>query len=139
MKSLKTKIFKKNRKGESSVVSSIIMIIITVAAMVLVITYGQNIINLYNGQMGERLVVEKVLFMNNNQVQVFVRNIGHRELTLTQVKIDTTTFELDPKISLLEQQGNYVTLSGSFASGVHQISFYSSRYNELGSMEVNYL
>ena len=139
-KMMETKLFR-HKKGVSPTVSAIMMVAITVMAMTVVVTFGLNFINARNTQMGERLSVEKVLFYSNISIRVYVRNIGHGDLTLLQAKVNNKLYNLfQGNTVVIPTDGRFVTinLSPSLPKGVYTISFITSRYNELGLTEVEY-
>ena len=127
-----------NKKGVSPTVSSVLMITITVAAMILVISFGLDFIDNRNAQMGERLAVEKVLFTDPDIIQVYVRNIGSRELIVIQAKVNEQLHDLTDGEVAIPTDGMFVTIQLPLTQGPYTISFITSRYTELGRIEVEY-
>jgi hypothetical protein len=110
--------------------------------MIIVIGYSQDIIVHQRDQMGERLVVEKV-FIEPSEISLWVRNIGHGDITVTQVLVNGTFHDLsmivlpspvyNPTANATE-----ITISGEYNPGVYRISLFTFRGNELGVVEVEY-
>ena len=134
---------RKHQRGASPIVSTLILLAITVFAMVTVIGYSNNIISHQSAQMGERLVVEKV-FIEPTQITVWVRNIGHGELTITEALVNQTFHLFTPAIILPSSDGNpsaaatEIVIPDTYTPGVYQLSLFTSRANKLGIVEVEY-
>ena len=132
------------RRGISEVISTILVVMITVAAMVLTTSYSQTIIESQSAQMGERLTIEEVLF-DTNQIRIYTRNVGQTNIILEQVKINGVLHDLPQKIVLAPREANpnseaeEVVVEGSYVEGLYVISFVSSLNKDLGSIEAHYL
>ena len=93
--------------------------------------------------MGERLVVEKV-FIEPTKISIWVRNIGHEELTIKEALVNQTFYTLTPEITLPSPDGNptavatEIIISGTYALGLYQLSLFTSRSNKLGIVTVEY-
>jgi hypothetical protein len=135
--------FCRRRLGLTPITSTLILLGITVFAMLIVIGYSQDIIAHQRDQMGERLVVEKVFF-NPSHITLWVRNIGHGEITVTQALVNGTFHDFDPVIMLPSPVYNpsanatEITIPGTYSLGVYRISLFTFRGNELGIVEVEY-
>ena len=133
----------KHKRGTSPIVSTLLLLGITVFAMLMVVGYSNNIISHQSAQMGERLVVEKT-FIEPTQISVWVRNIGHGELTITETLVNQTFHIFTPKIILPSPDGNptavatEIIIPGTYTQGVYQLSLFTSRGNKLGIVEVEY-
>ena len=123
----------KNRKGVGPVVAFILMMMVTVAAMVIVISFGLDFIDRRSAQISERLCVEKVIFDESN-LKIYVRNIGNQELTLEQCLINNNIYDLQEGKVYLTYLGQFVTIENYEISDddVYEISFFSSFNNQLG-------
>ena len=136
-----TRIIRK-KKGMSPVVTSILMVLVVVAAMTLVVSFSQTIIDSRNSQMGEKLCVEKVSF-SSSQITVQIRNIGHGPLTLEQALVNEQLYTID-KVVLQDPEANQagqattVIIYGNFSEGTYRIGFISTLNKDLGNIEVNY-
>jgi hypothetical protein len=134
---------KKTGRGMSPITSTLILLGITVFAMITVIGYSNNIISHQSAQMAERLVVEKT-FIEPTQITLWVRNIGHGELTIVEALVNTTFHSFSPGVILPSPDGNptaeasQITISGTYTPGIYQVSLFTSRANELGIIEVEY-
>lgn len=128
----------------SPITSTLILLGITVFAMITVIGYSNNIIAHQSAQMGERLVVEKAI-VEPTQIIVWVRNIGHGELTIIEALVNNTFHNLNPSIILPSPEGNptaqatQIAISGTYTPGIYQLSLFTSRANQLGIIEVEYV
>jgi flagellin-like protein len=132
------------RRGISEVISTILVVMITVAAMVLTTSYSQTIIESQSAQMGERLTIEEVLF-DGTYIRIYARNIGQTNIILEQVKINGILVDLPNKIVLAPREANpnseakEVKIEGGSVEGLYVISFVSSLNKDLGSVEAHYL
>ena len=126
-----------DRRGIAPTFSTIIMMLLVVASMTLVISFGLNFIEARNAQMGERLCVEEILF-TEDEINVYVRKIGPRDLNLRDAKVNG---QLYPVVNGkdIPEDGQFVTIEGEFPEGVYAISFLTSRNNELGHTEIDYI
>jgi hypothetical protein len=128
----------------SPITSTLILLGITVFAMITVIGYSNNIIAHQSAQMGERLVVEKVFF-EPSQITVWVRNIGHGELTIIEALVNNTFHDFNPDILLPSPEGNptaqatQIVIPGTYIPGIYHLSLFTSRANKLGIIEVEYV
>jgi hypothetical protein len=127
--------------------STLILLGVTVFAMIIVIGYSQTIIAHQREQMGERLVVEKV-FIEPSQISLWVRNIGHGDITVTQALVNGTFYDFWEAVIVLPSPvynpaANATEIviyphAGTFDFGVYRISLFTFRGNELGVVEVDY-
>jgi len=133
----------KQKKGASPIVSTLLLLGITIFAMVSVVGYSTDIIAHQSAQMGERLVVEKV-FIEPTKITMWVRNIGHGELTIIEALVNQTFYTFTPSIVLPSPEGNpsataeEIVISGTFAPGLYQLCLFSSLSNKLGIVDVEY-
>jgi hypothetical protein len=108
--------------------------------MLLVINAGQDIIRTQSIVMGERLCVENVFF-DEDQVTIFVTNVGDGDITLESAVINGKMYTLTGGFLLLhELEGQFVTIDNYEVNpqGHYQISFISFRNKNLGLTEVEY-
>ena len=133
----------RDKKGIDAVVSSLILLAVTVAAMVLAIGLSQAIIDNRRSQMGERLQVEKIL-IDANKIDVYLRNTGHVTIVLKYIMINGTFYPLTPNCWLQPLEGSpegqwaKITVTNSYGEGLFRFSFFSSNNVELGRTEVEY-
>ena len=134
----------RSRKGLTSIMSTLILLGVTVFAMIIVIGYSQTILAHQHDQMGERLVVEKV-FIEPSQISLWVRNIGHGDITVTQALVNGTFYDFWDEVIVLPSpvynpaaNATEIVISGAFDFGVYRISLFTFRGNELGVVEVDY-
>lgn len=123
-------------RGIAPTISTMLMLGITVASMLIVTSVSLHLINQHKDQMGERMVLENVIL--GNPVMVFVRNIGPVDITLDYpvVNGEDYSFGLGDDITIGES-GQYLTIVDFPTDpGVYRISFISMRGNELGITEV---
>ncbi len=119
------------------------MLAVTMFAMVAVTGYSANIISHQSAQMGERLVVEEV-FIEPTKITMWVRNIGHEEITIKEALVNQTFYSFSPGITLPSPDGNPTALAteiiiyGNYEPGLYQLSLFTSRSNKLGIVTVEY-
>jgi hypothetical protein len=141
--------FKENRRGVAPALSTILMVAVTVAAMLLVISYSQTVIEYRSAQMGERLTIEKVI-INSTHIETQIRNTGHGNLELLEVSINDHLYGLSPSLILEPSEGNpnanvvNVTIPVSltdalkYEEGIYKISFISVLNKDLGHIDLSY-
>ena len=97
-----TKLFR-NKRAITPVLSSLLLTVITVAAMSLAATAAYVISGNLHQIMGERFIVEDVWFRNGS-INIYLRNIGKVDLTVSSVYIN---FTLQPTSPLTLQVGGH--------------------------------
>jgi hypothetical protein len=110
------------------------------AAMLLVINSGQDIIRNQSVQMGERLCVENVFF-SVDQIKMYVTNVGDGDITLETAVVNGRIYNLTGGFLTLHQlEGHFVVIENYVvdSQGHYQLSFISSRNKNLGLTEVEY-
>ena len=112
----------RNRKGVSTVIGTILMILVVMAGMSILfgalIVYSDNFHSGSGSSVLESITVEDVYFTNLN-VQISIYNTGKVDLTIANVYIDSKM--AGPIPNLLIKQGEHGTInlmapSGTFAS-----------------------
>jgi len=83
-----TKLFR-NKRAITPVLSSLLLTIITVAAMSLAATAAFVISDNLHQIMGERFIVEDVWFRNGS-IDIYLRNVGEVDLTISHVYVNFT-------------------------------------------------
>jgi hypothetical protein len=133
---------RKNRRGVGPTTSHLLLLAVTVLAMVLVINSSQTIIAARHDQMGERAFVENVFF-TSTQVTIYIRNVGHADITLKEAQINNNLYDIDDVvIPFPESDPSYsvysIIISDTFEQGVYLIRFISSHNNYVGITEVEF-
>jgi hypothetical protein len=110
--------------------------------MILVINASQTIIEARHDQMGERAFVENVFF-TPTQVTIYIRNVGHADITLKEVQINNKLYDIDDiVIPLPVSDPSYpvyiITIPDTFEHGIYLIRFISGNNNFVGITEVEY-
>jgi hypothetical protein len=132
--------FRNNQRGMTPTISAILLVAITMAAMLLVINSGQDIIQTQSIQMGERLCVENVFF-SVDQIKMYVSNVGDGDITLEYAVVNGKIHNLtDGFLTLPELDGQFVNIDNYEVNlqGHYKFSFISSRNKNLGLTEVEY-
>jgi len=65
-----------NKRGITPVISNLLLMVIAVAAMAIATTATYVITGNLRDTMGERFIVEDVWFGQNNEVAIYLRNMG---------------------------------------------------------------
>jgi hypothetical protein len=89
-----SKLFR-NKKGITPVLSSLLLTVIAVAAMSIAITATYVITDNLHDNMGERFIVEDVLF-STGQVSLYIRNVGKVSIKIAAVYVDQTSQSFTP-------------------------------------------
>lgn len=82
-----------SRKTVSPVVATLLLIIITVAASVIIWTWVSNMV----GQRPSQIIVDKVVYIDKNTVGVTIRNIGAATVRIGDVDIKIGGSDWDSK------------------------------------------
>jgi flagellin-like protein len=111
----------RNKRGISTVVASILVLAITVALAVGLLTFGSSFMATQQKMQPpttDQIKVENVYFASTSQIQVTVRNVGAGAVTLSNIYVNgqnSTITSGGPTIN----PGKAVTfyVSGTFSSG----------------------
>jgi flagellin-like protein len=77
----------RNKRGITPVLSSVLLMVIAVAAMSIAITATYVITDNLHDTMGERFVVEDVWF-RTGQISIYLRNVGKVSIKIASVYVD---------------------------------------------------
>jgi hypothetical protein len=132
MESAKMKRLSRNNKGVSPVLSSVIIVGITIACMLVAQQFAQNGIMSSHDKMGEKLCIERVC-IGNPTIQVYVRNIGHADLLIQFAKVNGKIYNLTEGRVVLPQasEGQFVTIENYDTSpeDVYLIELVTANWN----------
>jgi hypothetical protein len=102
-------------RGITPVLSSLLLMVIAVAAMAIATTATYIITTDLKETMSERLMIEDVSFRNStSQIRIYLRNIGKVSIHVSAVYVNHTKQSFDPSPFNLEI-GGHDLLSISFA------------------------
>jgi len=124
-----------NSRAISPVLSNLLLMVIAVSAMAIATASTYVISRNLRETMGERFIIEDVWFMQNNQIGLYIRNVGKVPLTIDRVYINhvlqaTTKLDLDPS------QHGWLNITYSWISDqVYYITIVSRRGNKI---EISY-
>jgi flagellin-like protein len=79
----------RNRRGITPVLSSLLLMVIAVAAMSIAITATYVITDNFHDTMGERFIVEDVWF-TTGKISIYIRNVGKVSVKIAAVYVDRT-------------------------------------------------
>jgi len=85
--------FLKNKKAITPVLSNVLMMLIAVAGMSIAITATYVITNNFHDIMGERFIVEDVLFRTGG-ISIYLRNTGKVSIRFSSVYVNSTVQSL---------------------------------------------
>ena len=102
--------FAESRRGASQVISSLLFLLITLAAFGYVWTYATNFINaqrtVFFPTLRERLVIEDIWFNRNGTIILYLSNVGIVPLQIVEVHVNNVNAHLDPpRLSLRSFKG----------------------------------
>ena len=120
-----TKLFR-SRRAITPVLSSLLLTVITVAAMSLAATAAYIISDNLHQTIGERFIVEDVWFRNGS-INLYLRNVGKVDLTVCSVYVN---FTLQSISTLTLQVGNHgwLNVTYTWTSGqVYNINIATTR------------
>lgn len=115
-----------NRKGITPVLSSLLLMVIAVAAMSIAITATYVITDNLHDTMGERFIVENVWF-TSGKISIYLRNVGKVSIKIAAVYVNRTSQSFT-SLELEEDKHNWLNVTYSWNSeSVLHISIVSSR------------
>lgn len=86
----------RSRRAVSPVLSNLLLTVIAVAAMSIAATAAYVISNNLHESMGERLMVEDVWFKPNDEIAIYVRNVGKVDMVVEAVYVDHASKPVNP-------------------------------------------
>jgi len=109
----------RNKRGITPVLSSLLLMVIAVAAMSIAITATYVITDNLHDTMGERFIVEDVWF-TTGKISIYLRNVGKVSIKIAAVYINRTSQSFTP-LELEEDKHGWLnaTYSWSFNSVYH--------------------
>ncbi len=115
-----------NRRGITPVLSSLLLMVIAVAAMSIAITATYVITDNLHDTMGERFIVENVWF-TSGKISIYLRNVGKVSIKIAAVYVNRTTQSFTP-LELEEDKHNWLNVTYSWNSdSVLHINIVSNR------------
>jgi FlaG/FlaF family flagellin (archaellin) len=122
--------FLRNKRAITPVLSSLLLTVITVAAMSLAATAAYVISDNLHQTMGERFIVEDVWFRTGS-INIYLRNIGKVDLTISSVYVNFTLQSTLPSTSPFALQvgkHGWLNVTYTWASGkVYNINIITTR------------
>jgi len=116
----------RNRRGITPVLSSILLMVIAVAAMSIAITATYVITGNLHDIMGERLTVEDVWF-RTGEISIYLRNVGKVSIKIAAVYVNHTS-QLFTPLQLEEDSHGWLNVTCSWNSdSVYHINIVTSR------------
>ncbi len=104
----------RNRRGITPVLSSLLLMVIAVAAMSIAITATYFITDNLHDTMGERLVAEDVWF-TTGKISIYLRNVGKISIKIAAVYVDRTPQSFMP-LKLEENKHGWLNVTYSWSS-----------------------
>jgi hypothetical protein len=103
----------RNKKGVSPVLSSLLLTVIAVAGMSIAISATYVITDGLHNNMSERIIMEDIWF-NQNQISVYVRNIGRIKIDIDAVYINQIQQNFTP-LELEEGNHGWLNITSSWS------------------------
>ena len=115
-----------NRRGITPVFSSLLLMVIAVAAMSIAITATYVITDNLHDTMGERFIVENVWF-TSGKISIYLRNVGKVSIKIAAVYVNRASQSFT-SLELEEDKHNWLNITYSWNSdSVLHINIVSSR------------
>jgi E3 ubiquitin-protein ligase DOA10 len=112
--------------GITPVLSSLLLMVIAVAAMSIAITATYVITDNLHNTMGERFIVEDVWF-TTGQISVYLRNVGKVLIKIGAVYVNHTSQSFTP-LELEEDKHGWLNVTYSWSSNsVYHVNIVTSR------------
>ena len=116
----------RNRRGITPVLSSLLLMVIAVAAMSIAITATYVITDNLHDTMGERFIVEDVWF-TTGKISIYIRNVGKVSIKIAAVYVNHTSQSFTP-LKLEEDKHGWLNVTYSWSSNsVYHINVVTSR------------
>ena len=116
----------RNRRGITPVLSSLLLMVIAVAAMSIAITATYVITDNLHDTMGERLVVEDVWF-TTGKISIYLRNVGKVSIKIAAVYVNHTSQSFT-SLELEEDKHGWLNVTYSWSSdSVYHVNVVSYR------------
>ena len=104
----------RNRKGITPVLSSLLLMVIAVAAMSIAVTATYFITDNLHDTMGERIIVEDVWF-TAGKISIYLRNVGKVSIKIAAVYVDHTPQSFTP-LELEEKNHGWLNVTYGWSS-----------------------
>jgi len=104
----------RNRRGITPVLSNLLLMVITVAAMSIAITATYVITDNLHNTMGERFIVEDVWF-TTGQISIYLRNVGKISIKIAAVYVNRTSQSFTP-LELEEGKHGWLNVTYDWSS-----------------------
>jgi flagellin-like protein len=116
----------RNKRAITPVLSSLLLTVITVAAMSLVATAAYVISDNLHQTMGERFIAEDVWFRTGS-IDIYLRNVGKVDLTISSVYVNFTLQSTSPLTLQVDKHG-WLNITYTWTSGqVYHINIVTTR------------
>ena len=120
-----------NKRGITPVISNLLLMVIAVAAMAIATTATYVITGNLRDTMGERFIVEDVWFRQNNEMAIYLRNMGKIEIEITAVYINHISGSFTP-FELEVGEHGWLNITYSWRSeSVYHIAMFTNRGTEV--------
>ena len=117
----------RNKRGLTPVLSTLLLMVIAVAAMSIAITATYVITGNLHDIMGERLIVEDVWFRTGNEISIYLRNVGKVSIKITAVYVNRTSQSFTPLELEVGDHGWLNVTYGWNSESVHHINIVTTR------------
>lgn len=125
----------RNKRAITPVLSSLLLTVITVAAMSLAATAAYVISDNLHQTIGERFIVEDVWFRTGG-INIYLRNIGKVDLTVSSVYVNFTLQSTSPLTLQVDKHG-WLNVTYTWASGkVYHINIVTTRSTKVADYYV---
>jgi FlaG/FlaF family flagellin (archaellin) len=116
----------RNKRAITPVLSSLLLTVITVAAMSLVAAAAYVISDNLHQTMGERFIVEDVWFRADS-IDIYLRNVGKVDLTISSVYVNFT-LQSTSQLTLQVDQHGWLNVTYAWTSAeVYHINIVTTR------------
>jgi len=116
----------RNKRGITPVLSSLLLMVIAVAAMSIAITATYVITDNLHNTMGERFIVEDVWF-RTGQISIYLRNVGKVSIKIAAVYVDHKPQSFTSTELEVDDHG-WLNVTYSWSSGsVYHINIVTNR------------
>lgn len=120
-----------DKRAVTPVLSNVLLMVVAVAAMSVAATAAYLISDNLHNIMGERLIIEDVWFKGNNEIRVYLRNVGKVDLEISAVYINHTSVSFT-KLKLRVDEGGWINITQAWTQGeLFHINIVTERGNRV--------
>ena len=117
----------RNKRGLTPVLSTLLLMVIAVAAMSIAITATYVITGSLHDTMGERFIVEDAWFTTTGKISFYLRNVGKVSIRIAAVYVNHTSQSFTPLDLEVDDHGWLNVTYGWNSDSVYHVNIATNR------------